>query len=124
MGVLDEEGILESGQIFLAISPSNGEEEDRVAVKAKKVLVTKNPCLHPGDLRVLEARSDELTDKHFSHLTNCVVFPRKGSRPHTAEISGSDLDGDLYFVTWDQRLIPPETCQPFEYDQAAAKTFN
>lgn len=41
------------------------------------VLVTKNPCVHPGDIRKLKAViKDELI-----HLENVVVFPSKGSRP-------------------------------------------
>ena len=36
-------------------------------------------------------------------------------RPHPNECSGSDLDGDLYFVTWDERLIPPVTEAPMDY---------
>lgn len=35
------------------------------------------------------------------------MFPSKGPRPHTDEISGSDLDGDKYFATWYKPLIPP-----------------
>lgn len=38
--------------------------------------VTKNPCLHPGDIRVLRA-----TDfPALRHLVNVVVFPRNVSR--------------------------------------------
>ncbi|PHU28820.1 hypothetical protein BC332_00913 [Capsicum chinense] len=31
----------------------------------------------------------------------------QGDRPHPNEASGIDLDGDLYFATWDENLIPP-----------------
>jgi len=45
--------------------------------------------------------------KSLHHLVDCIVFPAKGPRPHTDEISGSDLDGDKYFATWYKPLIPP-----------------
>ncbi|KAL6208405.1 hypothetical protein ACLB2K_019355 [Fragaria x ananassa] len=47
----------------------------------------------------------------------------KGYRPHSNEASGSDLDGDLYFVTWDENLIPPsmKSEEPMDFDAAEAK---
>lgn len=36
-------------------------------------------------------------------------------RPHPNECSGGDLDGDLYFVSWDENLVPPKTVEPMEY---------
>lgn len=33
-------------------------------------------------------------------------MPRKGKYPLTSQISGSDLDGDNFFISWDDRLIP------------------
>ena len=49
------------------------------------VVVTRNPCLHPGDVRQLEA----VEAPKLSHLVDCVVFPRSGSRPHPNEMAGN-----------------------------------
>ncbi|KAK3002640.1 hypothetical protein RJ639_019997 [Escallonia herrerae] len=38
--------------------------------------------------------------------------------PHPNECSGSDLDGDIYFVCWDHDLIPPKQIQPMDYAPA------
>lgn len=57
------------------------------------------------------------------HLYDCLVFPQKGERPHANEASGSDLDGDLYFVTWDDTLIPPSkrSWTPMDYEPGEVK---
>ena len=49
------------------------------------VVVTRNPCLHPGDVRQLEA----VDVPGLCHLVDCVVFPRQGSRPHPNEMAGN-----------------------------------
>lgn len=36
-------------------------------------------------------------------------------RPHPNECSGGDLDGDLYFISWDKDLIPHQTEAPVDY---------
>ncbi|GLT28647.1 hypothetical protein SLA2020_035630 [Shorea laevis] len=115
MGCLDELGVLERGQCFIQVSTPSLEncfskhgsrfseaKRDLLVIKGS-VVVAKNPCLHPGDIRILEA----IDAPGLHHLYDCFVFPQKGERPHANEASGSDLDGDLYFVTWDENLIPP-----------------
>ncbi|KAL9438079.1 hypothetical protein AB3S75_023865 [Citrus x aurantiifolia] len=126
MGCLDETGTLESGQVFVQCSASRRREfldnscnnrSGELSVVEGKVVVAKNPCLHPGDMRVL--RAVDVPALH--HMVDCVVFPAKGKRPHTNECSGSDLDGDVYFVCWDHELIPPLQFPPMDYTPAREK---
>ncbi|KAJ0100570.1 hypothetical protein Patl1_20784 [Pistacia atlantica] len=67
MGTLDETGTLEYGQ-------SRGNESGQRSVCKGKVVVAKNPCLHPGDMRVLKA----VDVPALYHMVDCVVFPAKG----------------------------------------------
>ena len=39
-------------------------------------------------------------------------------RPVPDQISGSDLDGDEYFVSWEPQLIPAQSCPPADYGTA------
>ncbi|GKD54933.1 RNA-dependent RNA polymerase 6, partial [Tanacetum coccineum] len=61
----------------------------------------------------------------LEHLVDCLVFPQKGDRLHTDEAFRSDLDGDLYIVTWDENLIPPskQSWPPMEFTAIEAKKF-
>lgn len=131
MGCLDELAQLEHGQCFIQVSVPGLEycfskhgarfrETKRVRQIIKgTVVIAKNPCLHPGDVRVLEA----VDVPGLHHLVDCLVFPQKGDRPHSNEASGSDLDGDLYFVTWEDDLIPPsrKSWVPMDYIAAEAR---
>uniref|UniRef100_A0A1J3CMU9 RNA-dependent RNA polymerase n=1 Tax=Noccaea caerulescens TaxID=107243 RepID=A0A1J3CMU9_NOCCA len=115
MGCLDETRTLEYGQVVVQYS-----DPTRLGSRyfiTGPVVVAKNPCLHPGDVRVLEA----VKVPDLSHMIDCVVFPQKGSRPHPNECSGSDLDGDIYFVCWDPELIPPATSEPMDYTAEPAQ---
>lgn len=51
---------------------------------------------------------------YCSYLITCEY----NCRPHPNECSGSDLDGDIYFVCWDQELIPPRQVEPMDYTPA------
>jgi RNA-dependent RNA polymerase len=70
------------------------------------VIVTKNPCSHPGDIRLLKAiDEDDERYREFSHLCNVIVFPCKGYRPEQHKMSGGDVDGDVYMVIWDENIV-------------------
>ncbi|CAM4947264.1 unnamed protein product [Rotaria socialis] len=110
-GIVDEYGVLEYGQVFVQYTAmrentlnyfEKDESNQCVILQQQKVVITKNPCHHPGDLRVFDA----VYHHELEHLKDVVVFPQKGHRPHPNEISGSDLDGDEYVVIWDKDLIP------------------
>ncbi|CAL5400050.1 unnamed protein product [Camellia sinensis] len=113
MGCLDETRTLEYGQVFVQFSGAgdrmhgdSGSSQRKFIVEGK-VVVAKNPCLHPGDVRVLRA----VNIPALHHMVDCVVFPQKG-------LSWSDLDGDIYFVSWDSDLIPPRQIKPMDYTPA------
>jgi len=74
MGVLDETRTLEYGEVFVQYSSNRFSSHSRV-VKGM-VVVAKNPCLHPGDVRVLKA----VDVPALRHMVDCVVFPQKGHR--------------------------------------------
>ncbi|XP_052182368.1 RNA-dependent RNA polymerase 2 [Diospyros lotus] len=124
IGCLDETGILNYGQVYARITMTKAEMQsgdqsffqkvdETTSVVVGKVVVTKNPCLHPGDIRVLEAVYEVTLDE--KGFVDCLVFPQKGQRPHPNECSGGDLDGDLFFISWDENLIPTETVTPMDY---------
>ena len=83
------------------------DKKSRHVVKGP-VLVTKNPCVHPGDIRKVETLTKEKDPERFarlSHLYNVIVFPTKGKRPLQNMMSAGDLDGDVYMCIWDEALV-------------------
>jgi len=118
IGVIDETNTLDYGQIFIQYSEAsedvNGKQifnYDKTKVLEGPVVIAKCPCLHPGDCRLLTA----IDVPALHHLKDVIVFPAKGKRPHTDECSGSDLDGDQYFATWNKKLLNIENQEPMSY---------
>ena len=77
---------------------------DIVEVYEGDVLVTKNPCIHTGDIRRLKA----VNHPSLSHLVNVIVFPQKSESnclPEFKKMAGGDLDGDVYYITQNPSLL-------------------
>jgi len=116
IGIIDEFGILEYGEAFLRVK---NEKVDLIL--NKKCAVTKCPCLHPGDIRLLNFKKYDPNKPQtkiyqiFEEYENVLIFPSKGKRPHPNEISGSDLDGDEYFVFYDSDLCRIKPVEPMDY---------
>ncbi|CDW74505.1 rna-directed rna polymerase [Stylonychia lemnae] len=141
IGVIDETGSLNDGEIFVKINRSSYDLDNAQDIISEeldknydnmtkntnaqviftyedqqisgKVIVTKNPCSHPGDIRLLTAIGPE--DERcqvFEELINVIVFPSKGYRPEQHKMSGGDLDGDVYMCIWDDQIVSqiPESC--------------
>ena len=115
LGTVDETSTLKYGQVFIQYSNKLDKPQDLKKVHTGKVMVTKNPCFHPGDMR----KFDAIDVPALHHMIDCIVFPSQGHRPHPNEMSGSDLDGDMYFVLWDQSfIIPKENVDPMDFPSA------
>lgn len=97
-------------QIFLQV-PREGTDPNNYTnyrVVTGLCVVGRNPSLHPGDVRVVQA----VDAPGLRHLKNVVVFPQTGDRDIPSMCSGGDLDGDDFFVLWDERLLPKEWSYP------------
>lgn len=112
-GVCDPSGKLKHKTVFFQPTIRG----QPIILNDTQVVVAKNPCYHPGDMRIL--RCVDVPECH--HLVDCVVFPTEGRRPHPDEIAGSDLDGDKFFVCWDDDLVPRKEENPCQYPAAKPK---
>ena len=111
MGIPDYSGKLETDQVFLQICKDGGNP----LIVTGDVLIYRNPCLHPGDLRKVKAV--DISELHYSK--NVLILPGSNSNYSlAASCSGGDLDGDQFSVIWDKRYVPPSVlCQrPLDYE--------
>ncbi|KAI6181423.1 RNA-directed RNA polymerase [Aphelenchoides besseyi] len=113
--LIDELGYLNPGQVFFQYSPNLCNPSDVCRSFIGPVLISKNPCHVPGDVRLFDA----VYVPELSHLRDVVVFPRFAARPHTDEMSGSDLDGDEYTVIFDSDLFIEHNEPPMNFPKAA-----
>lgn len=111
-GIMDETGYLKEKEVFITYDTMDG----RYAPPPNegRLLVTRSPALHPGDIQaahfVVPPVGHPLHD-----LSNVIVFSRHGSRDLPSQLSGGDLDGDIYNVIWDENAMPQRTFTPADY---------
>ncbi|KAK6005708.1 hypothetical protein QM012_007350 [Aureobasidium pullulans] len=108
-GIMDETEYLKEGQIY-AVTQSSLNERREVLTR-NKVIITRSPALHPGDIRIVEA-IDVPENSPLEHLRNCVVFSQHGNCDLPSQLSGGDLDGDKFNVIFEPLLMPQRDISP------------
>lgn len=124
MGVTDEMRILEEDDVFLCFNCASNDNNKSNITNSTKVriygdyavptgiaIVAKNPCMHPGDIRIVKCV--DVPELHY--MKEVLVFSQKGSRPIFNQCSGSDLDGDIYSISWNDLIIPHKTFESYNY---------
>ena len=121
IGVVDEYKVLKPDEVYIQYTILNTvrrtdhkNKNNTEVLNNRRVVITKNPCHHPGDVRTFTA----VDYPQLKHLKDVVVFSQQGDRPAPHAISGSDLDGDEYLVVWHKDLVPynTENAEPYNYD--------
>ena len=111
-GVFDFFGILQENEIFIQIHKEKGNKK----IISGDVLLTKNPCLSLYDIQKVKAVNNKYVTEKFSEFyENIIIFPSKGKIPLSSKISGSDLDGDIYWICWEQNLVKEFKQRDYSY---------
>ena len=105
-GVADPNSPLKPGECFFNPELSNEELNDFES--ADKLLVIRQPCYDPADIRVLKLVHERDAGPKYRSIKDCLVFPVNGSLSKVEECDGGKLGGNKYFVCWDENLIPSE----------------
>ncbi|KAL2158770.1 hypothetical protein VTH06DRAFT_3961 [Thermothelomyces fergusii] len=108
-GVMDETGFLQEGQVYVTFDTEDGRYAPPPG--PGMLLVSRSPALHPGDVQLAE-NSIPPIGHPLSRLRNCLVFSKHGSRDLPSQLSGGDLDGDVFHVIWDPEVVSAVTTHP------------
>ncbi|KAM0751510.1 RdRP-domain-containing protein [Meredithblackwellia eburnea MCA 4105] len=95
VGIADEDGVLEEGEIYAAIA----KDREEVVYLEGPICISRSPVIHPGDVQVAH-------------------FLVKGDRSLPSCLGGGDLDGDIYVLIPDPALHPPKLMVPGAYEGA------
>ncbi|EEE57765.1 hypothetical protein OsJ_08301 [Oryza sativa Japonica Group] len=87
-------------------------------------LKTKSRILIPKGRAMMGCLDETRTLKYGQVFIRATSGVNDNDRPHPNECSGSDLDGDIYFVSWDPSLIPPRMVTPMDYTPAPTETLD
>ena len=109
-GIMDETDFLEESQIYCSLQNEEGSQ-----ILTGNVIITRSPALHPGDVQCVKAVVPP-SESPLQALYNVVVFSSKGSRDLPSQLSGGDLDGDLYNLIYDKTLYPKRLASPADYE--------
>lgn len=118
-GIMDETGILQEGEIYVVTE--DPPDRPQSVLTGGKIIITRSPALHPGDIRVAKAVNVS-SNSPLNRLSDCVVFSQHGTRDLPSQLSGGDLDGDLYNVIFDPTLMPRfDIAAPADYSRVVTE---
>ena len=109
---MDESDFLQEGEIYCSTHSERGPN-----ILTGDVVVTRSPALHPGDVQCIKA-VDVPENNPLRALHNVVAFSSHGNRDLPSQLSGGDLDGDLYNIIYDDTLYPARLFPPADYPTA------
>ncbi|KAL2755351.1 hypothetical protein ACRALDRAFT_2105455 [Sodiomyces alcalophilus JCM 7366] len=120
-GVMDETGFLAPDEVYVTYDRDHrfGRSLIDDSLVDGRVLVTRSPALHPGDIQLAKMKTPP-AGHPLRALRNCIVFSRRGERDLPSQLSGGDLDGDLYNVIWDPDIRPVRKFSPADYPRVTA----
>jgi len=129
-GIMDETGYLQEGQVFViteqqavssvaAASNTYLGNEDTIQggkqiLVRNNIIITRSPAMHPGDVQIVHAVNVP-EDSPLQYLRNVVVFSQHGDRDLGSQLSGGDLDGDLYNIIYNNSLRRVQTYVAAQY---------
>jgi hypothetical protein len=101
-GVMDEYEFLEEDQVYITFD--NLPEAHHLDLDGRLVILSRCPALHPGDIQ--KRRAIVPPSGHpLRSLKNCIAFSQKGTRDLPSQLSGGDLDGDIFNIIWDDVAV-------------------
>lgn len=111
VGVADCTNAIPPGMVY--ISGFQNIPNFQAALERKSVFVCRHPCVERVDARrlpILTNRPLGMSESQWAFLQKMpfgvIMFGfALGRRATPPQIANGDLDGDLYFVSWDRRLI-------------------
>ncbi|EMR71798.1 putative rna-dependent rna polymerase protein [Eutypa lata UCREL1] len=101
-GIMDEYGYLDEDDVFITFDNLPG--TNYLDLDNRQVLLTRSPALHPGDIQIRRAVVPP-EDHPLRSLSNCIAFSQKGARDLPSQLSGGDLDGDIFNIIWDDMAV-------------------
>jgi hypothetical protein len=114
-GVYDPSGELPADTVFVTgYSSDDASERQHFAKNSKKLFVTRSPCVEPSDgkmLRVVSSKPKLMKKDTWEWLCvfpfGHIIFskPKEFSAPLPMLVGEGDLDGDDYFVCWDDVIL-------------------
>ena len=119
LGIMDETGILEEGQIFCIVD-MDGQARVITGDHGQRVIISRSPALHPGDVQLAAAVAVPESSP-LMQLRNCICFSQKGPRDLPSKLSGGDLDGDTFHIIFDPNARTRESFAPADYARQAPR---